>query len=205
MSIPCFRLWVRAQGPLLRHLCSQHICWSTLFPNLSRHCCLTIQVLRVAHQTRLQQRSDMAATPTEQQALAEEHNTTNCPLLCLPAELRIQIEEYATSCSNDPKSWASLQTDLHPNTTHAGYLQTCRLLRTEMLPLYLNTPELYFQCYPQPIGATALFTRHVPIIKRWVELVIAERDVSRDKLGVSVMLGRSVDKAQQDVEVSFSA
>lgn len=144
----------------------------------------------------------MAATWTDEQAHAIEHNATNCSLLCLPTELRLQMEEHVIADLDSPcnRSWPAILSDLGHNMDH-GYLQTCRLLRTEMMPLLLSAPGVRIRFRPEPRGNMPLITRHIAALEDFLEILFEVRDIGKDSLAV----GLNFDIIEeQDVDVSFA-
>ncbi|KAK3055809.1 hypothetical protein LTR09_003043 [Extremus antarcticus] len=145
---------------------------------------------------------DTTATRTDEQANAAEHNATHCPLLCLPTELRLQIEEYVIADLPSPynKSWPAIPADLGHNMGH-GYLQTCHLLRTEMLPLFLSAPGLRINFRPELRGSMPLITRRLAALEDFLEITFEVRDIGKDSLDV----GLNFDIIEeQDVDISFA-
>jgi len=64
--------------------------------------------------------TDVPAADEQTRAAREEHNLTNCPLLRLPVELRLQIEEYVTAHLRGPDrvQWPELPGGLALRTDH---------------------------------------------------------------------------------------
>lgn len=155
--------------------------------------------------------TDVPAADEQTCAARGEHHLTNCSLLRLPVELRLQIEEYVTAHLRGPDRvrWPELPGGLPLRTDYgscltlelmqkpedtAYYLRTCRLLRAEMLPLYISAPGLYIYCDGEP-GSNPPMNRGVAAIEYWVEHNLAERELSKDKLEAGLYFAR--DSKQQ--------
>ncbi len=58
-----------------------------------------------------------------------------------------------------------------------------------MLSLYITAPGLYVHCDGEP-GSNPPVNRGVTALESWVEYILAERDLSKDKLEVGLYFAR---------------
>ncbi|KAK5173165.1 uncharacterized protein LTR77_003287 [Saxophila tyrrhenica] len=128
----------------------------------------------------------------QQRLFREEHNATKCPLLTLPAELRLAIYEdlIDTKSTNLPgvpdSEILHRRTSLPPDHEcmtqgWTGLLRTCRTLRKETLPFYMRTPILSITA-PRGYIDQALLGQHTVAIQNCIATLLSLRDISKDTL-----------------------